>query len=59
MEKLLTVDEAASLLRLSTSTVYKLTCRKRIPSLKINSALRFDPDELEAWIRKQAVKPIQ
>jgi len=60
MERLLTLDEAAAFLSVSPRTVYELTSargRKRrehpLPVVRLNAkCLRFDREELEAWIKK-------
>jgi excisionase family DNA binding protein len=46
----LTVGEVADLLSISRSTVYRLTDSNSIPFVKIGSSIRFDPDELKAWL---------
>jgi excisionase family DNA binding protein len=58
MPKLLTIDEAAQLTRLSIKTLYSYTCTRRIPFVKLNGALRFDQDRLVAWIAEHAVEPV-
>ena len=54
MEALLTVDEAADVLRVKKSTVYTWAYRKQIPSQKVGKALRFRREDLEAWLKAQA-----
>lgn len=56
VKPLLTVKEIAKLLQCSTYQVYRLTGQKRIPYLRVaGGAIRFDPDEIEAWLAKQRV----
>ena len=59
MERLLNADEVAHLLGLQKSTIYKLSHRGEIPTVKIGSALRFDLDEIETWLadKKQDAGP--
>ena len=50
MEKLLTTDEAASLLGLSLSKLYKLTAAQAIPVVKLGRRVLFNPRRLEEWV---------
>lgn len=51
MEKLLTVPEAAELLRLSPGTLYHLISRRAVPCVKLSKrCVRFRQSELERWI---------
>ena len=48
---LLTYSEAAELLGLKISSLYSMTCRKRIPFLRLSGrAVRFDPVDLRKWL---------
>ena len=47
---LLTIDEAAKLLRVKRSTLYTWVHRRQIPCQKVASLLRFRKDDLEAWL---------
>jgi excisionase family DNA binding protein len=58
MQRLLTIEEAAEILGIKVGTLYKWCCARKIVYKKIGSSLRFDPDELEAWIREQTVEPL-
>jgi excisionase family DNA binding protein len=61
MEKLLTVEEAADLLRVSPRTIYEMTSTRGrarrqhpLPVVKLNSkCLLFRRESLEAWIKEQ------
>ena len=56
MKPLLTVKDVAKFLQCSIYQVYRLKGQKRIPYLKVaGGAIRFDPDEIEAWVREQKV----
>jgi excisionase family DNA binding protein len=58
MEKLLSVDETASLLGLKKSTIYKMTCLKNsIPFLKLGTRVLFRPSELESWLSAHSHGP--
>jgi excisionase family DNA binding protein len=51
----LTVPEVAKILSISPRTIYHYVASGRIPgAVKIGSAVRFDPTELAAWLRKKA-----
>jgi excisionase family DNA binding protein len=51
MDKLLTVTEAAELLRLSPGTIYHLISRRVVPCVKLSKrCVRFRQSELERWI---------
>ena len=54
MEPLLTVEEAARILRVRKSTLYTWAYRRQIPTQKVGKALRFRQKDLEAWLRAQA-----
>ena len=45
----LTVDEAASLLRVKVSWLYERTRLNEVPHIKLGKYLRFDQQELLAW----------
>ncbi len=47
---LLTSPEAAKALAISARTLWTLTKRGEIPSVKIGRAVRYDPADLRAWI---------
>ena len=54
---LLTVAEAAKALAISPRTLWTLTKRGDIQSVKIGRAVRYDPRDLHAWIdaRKERI----
>ena len=58
MNRLLTISEASELTRLSVKTLYSYTCRRKVPFVKLNGALRFDEDRLRRWIDEHAVEPV-
>ncbi len=47
----LTLDEAATYLKVSTSTLYKLLQSGRIPARKLGRRWRFAREDLEQWLR--------
>ena len=54
MEPLLTVEEAAKLLRVKKQTLYTWAYRRQIPSQKVGKALRFCKVDLQSWLKAQA-----
>jgi excisionase family DNA binding protein len=53
MEPLLTIDEAAQVLRIRKSTLYTWAYRRQIPSQKVGRSLRFSRTVLDAWLKTQ------
>ena len=54
---LLTVAEAARLLRIRPDTLYHWVSQGRIPCVRLSArCLRFKQDELERWVATFAVK---
>jgi excisionase family DNA binding protein len=51
--ELLTVPEAARVLKLSRSQVYLLCQRREIPTITIGRSVRVPLRELEEWLRQQ------
>ncbi len=50
---LLTPRQAAAALQLSERTLWELARRGEIKRLKINSSVRYDPKDLQAFIAKK------
>jgi excisionase family DNA binding protein len=50
---LLTVDEAAQLIRISRSKLYELLQRREIPSIAIGRSRRIPADGLRNWVTAQ------
>lgn len=57
MKKLITIDEAVNLLRISKPTLYRFTSGKKIPFYKIGNHVVFDEDTLNNWLKGKAVIP--
>jgi len=49
---LLTIKEAAGLLRVKVTWLYERTRTNEVPHVKLGKYLRFDQDELLAWTRQ-------
>lgn len=47
---LLTVREAAALLRISRNSMYELVSRRELPSIRLGRSIRIPRHALEAWL---------
>ncbi len=52
MQKLLTVQEAAAFLHVSTSTVYRYVSRNKVPFIRKGFGYRFRKSDLDEWLSK-------
>ena len=52
---LLTVKDMATRLQVKEKTVYAWVSQGKIPCVKVNGAIRFDPGEIEQWLQKSHV----
>ena len=50
MRKLLTAEQMALLIDCSTKCIYALVKQRRLPSMKIGSMIRFDPQVTADWL---------
>jgi excisionase family DNA binding protein len=50
---LLTTPQAARSLAISERTLWDLTKRGEIPAVRIGRSVRYDPEDLKAWIDRQ------
>jgi excisionase family DNA binding protein len=50
MNKIMTLEEVASFLKVHPSTVYRLLQRHKIPAFKMGSDWRFNQESIERWI---------
>jgi excisionase family DNA binding protein len=55
--QLLKPEEAAERLNVSLRFIRRLCHERRLPYTKVGKFVRFDADELEAWITGQRVEP--
>jgi excisionase family DNA binding protein len=49
---LLTIKQTAERLQIKRSTLYSWAAQGTIPHLKLGRLLRFDPDEIDAWLQQ-------
>jgi excisionase family DNA binding protein len=54
LEQLLTIQDIAELLQLSTVKIYRMIRAGSLPSIKIDGARRFKPSEVRAWIEQHS-----
>ena len=54
---LLKPEEAAARLNVTLRFIRRLCHERRMPYTKVGKLVRFDPDELEAWIAERRVVP--
>jgi len=50
LPRLLTIDELAERLGVTVRHVRRLVAEKRVPYLKWRHFIRFDPEEIRAWL---------
>jgi excisionase family DNA binding protein len=55
--RLLTPEDVAERLNVSLRFIRRLCHERRVPYTKIGKFVRFDADELDAWITAQRVEP--
>ena len=55
--EILTVEEAASLLKMSKKAIYHRVDRKTIPHVRLGGSLRFLRSDLDAWLKEHTVQP--
>ena len=55
-EEVFDIKEATAYLKLSKSTMYRMTMDREIPHYKVGKRLYFRKDELDAWINKGKVE---
>jgi excisionase family DNA binding protein len=53
-EKLLTIAQVASYLKIDKFTVYRLVTQKRIPAFKVGNQWRFKKKLLDDWLNKNS-----
>ena len=53
------IREVAKYTGLSVHTLYTMVSQRRIPFVKMGRLTKFDLQELDRWIIRRSVKPIQ
>jgi excisionase family DNA binding protein len=49
----LTVSDLSAALKLHPQTIYGWVGKNRIPHIKLGSAVRFNPTDVVAWLKKR------
>ena len=57
--RLLSIREASEALGLSRHTLYSWVCQRRIPYVKAGRRTMFDTRDLDKWIERMKVHPIE
>lgn len=52
----MTAEETAKYLHSTKGTIYFWVNRNKIPFVKVNGTLRFDIDDINAWLKKHKVE---
>lgn len=55
-DMVMTIDDLAVYLKLSTSTLYKLCAEGKVPGHKVGRHWRFHKDVIDQWLGKPAGK---
>ena len=55
MKQYLDIDELASRLRMSKSTIYGMTSKRLLPFLSVGRRVLFDPEQIERWLADRQV----
>lgn len=51
MDKWLTLEQIAEYLQISTSSIYKMAQKGKIPAYKVGRQWRFRKEEIDKWIK--------
>ena len=54
--KLLDIAQLSEMLNIKKKTIYDWTHKGTIPYIKLGGLIRFDPKEIEQWIKSKKVK---
>lgn len=57
LSELLDVHDLAKVLGVGERYVYRLVSERRIPFVKLGHYVRFDPDDVRAWLSDSRVPP--
>lgn len=55
--KLITVKELSDMLMVKDKTLYQWAELEQIPHIKLNGCLRFDLEDIQAWVRESKKTP--
>ncbi len=54
LQSLLNIQDLSDFLKISVSSIYRLTSRKQIPFVKIGSRIVFQPEKIREWLELQS-----
>ena len=54
--KLLTLAEAATILKISKRTLHRMIQHRQIPAFKVGGTWRFRRQEIDQWIKRQTAE---
>jgi len=52
MDKWLTLEQIAEYLQMSTSSIYKMAQKGKIPAYKVGRQWRFKKEDIDRWVLK-------
>ena len=59
MKQYLTIEELSSMIHLEVSTIYKYTCARKIPFIKVSGKrIIFSEDDINTWLSAKSVFPV-
>jgi excisionase family DNA binding protein len=56
MTELMTLEEVANYLRVTTKTIYRMLDKQAIPATKVGRQWRFDKASIDIWLRQMSVE---
>ena len=56
-KRLVNTQELAKYIGITEGTARVWCCHKKIPYVKVGRLVRFDLDDIDAWVNKSKVKP--
>jgi excisionase family DNA binding protein len=56
---LMTFDQLSEYLSIPKSTLYKLSCQRLLPKVKIKGNVRFDQAQIDEWIKEHSVPALE
>jgi len=56
--RLFDIHQAARYTGVSVTTLYKWVSQRKIPHIKMERLIKFDPAELDEWIKQQTRMPM-
>lgn len=55
-DSVMTIDDLASYLKLSKSTLYKLAVQGKLPGQKVGRHWRFHRESIDSWLKERSPK---